>query len=518
MLPLYLIDVVRHLSDRSNFLLIPLIVSSISRTFVMSLTNDTEPNRSRRIIIVGAGVFGLSTALHLAQRGYSNVHIYDYQPYHENSYACSAGCDAASCDENKILRASYGDAKLYQDLAFKAMPEWRKWNEMLAQTSASELPPGLSPDVTLWNNCGFLRLSSDRLEESEEKTQQNFPDEMKHTQYRVPDESRRRDAEADGVPASKIDPFSRFGRGLRTDGVLDMTAGFVLASRACAFALHLVSKLGVHTYLGPEYGMKSLIRQENEVTGIVTNDGKEHPGDIVVVACGGWTPSLIPEIERLVETTAGSVLSFRLLDDRQDLWDNYSPEVFPVWSWNMNSYRPDHEDIAGLYGMPRTPEGVLKVAFRGAKWTNYSSHSHVTGRPLSYPKTDVDEIPEEAMRVIKTFCKENLPDLLDLELERGRLCWYSDSVDNSFLIDYPPDIKNLIVANGGSGHGFKFLPVLGEHVVDVLERKDTEYTRLFRWRDVPDRDPNGLREGPDGWRTLVKQRMVGREAWKAAKA
>lgn len=171
-------------------------------------------------------------------------------------------------------------------------------------------------------------------------------------------------------------------------------------------------------------------------------------------------------------------------------------------------------NLGGLYGMPRTPEGVVKVAFRGAKWTNYAHRSNASGREISYPKTDVDEIPEEAMQVIRTFCEENLPELLDLELERGRLCWYSDTFDNSFLIDYVPGTDNLVVANGGSGHGFKFLPVLGEHVVDVLEKKDTEYTRLFKWRGVPDGERNGLEEGPGGWRSLDKQKLVGREEWK----
>ena len=484
----------------------------------MTSTGKETLDRSKKIIIVGAGVFGLSTALHLARQGYNDVHMCDVQPYHENSYACSAGCDAASCDENKILRASYGDAKLYQDLAFKAMPEWQKWNEQLSQTSKEELPPQLTPDVKLWYSCGFLRLGREGLDESEVKTQRNFPPEIRHTQYRVSDEQRRRDAKADGIPPSKIDPFDRIGRGLPTDGVLDMTAGFVLASRACAFALHLCHKLGVHTYFGPDYGMKSLVRKGNKVTGITTLDGNEHFGDIVIVACGGWTPSLVPEVERLIETTAGSVLSIQLPNERPDLWDKYSPERFPVWSWRMNSYKPHQNDIGGLYGLPRTPEGVVKVAFRGAKWTNYAHKSEATGRELSYPKTDVDEIPEEAMRVIRTFCAENLPDLLELELDRGRLCWYSDSVDNSFLIDYVPDMENLIIVNGGSGHGFKFLPVLGEHVADVLERKDTEYTRLFKWRDVADGARNGLEEGSEGWRALDKQRWAGREQWTTDKA
>lgn len=116
--------------------------------------------------------------------------------------------------------------------------------------------------------------------------------------------------------------------------------------------------------------------------------------------------------------------------------------------------------------------------------------------------------------MIRTFVEENLPDLLDLDLNNIRLCWYTDSVDNTFLIDHVPDVEGLLVASGGSGHGFKFLPVLGEHIVDVMENKDTKYSRLFQWRDVPDGQRNGLEDGPQGWRTLDKQRMTGNKEWR----
>lgn len=468
-----------------------------------------------KVIIVGAGVFGLSTALHLSRRGYKNIHLFDRQPYDKNGYAFLQGADAASADENKILRASYADRILYQNLAFKAMPEWQRWNEMLTGIPPEDLPLGLSPAIKLWDKCGYLRLSEHGLEESERQTQKNFPSQIRHTQYRVSDKQRRADAKNDGVPASKIDLFRRIERGLPTDGILDMTAGFVLASRACSFALHLCRKAGVDAHLGPDNALKSLRCTGSRVTGIDTTDGKCHSADLVVVACGGWTPSLVPQVEQLLETTSGSVLSIRLPEDREDLWDKYSPQNFPVWDWNMGSYIP-YKSIGGIYGLPRTPEGVIKIAFRGAKWTDYSRKSRATGRALSYPKSDVRTVPEEAMRVIRSFCEENMPDLLELELEYERLCWYTDSINNSFLIDYVPEMEGLVVASGGSGHGFKFLPVLGQHVVDVIERKDTEYTRLFQWRGVPDGKRNGLEEGPDGWRRLDKQKMAGKEQWKAS--
>ena len=66
----------------------------------------TTPNS--RIIIVGGGVFGLSTALHLARDGYKNVTIFDRCSFDENFYNPANGCDGASADINKIFRATYG--------------------------------------------------------------------------------------------------------------------------------------------------------------------------------------------------------------------------------------------------------------------------------------------------------------------------------------------------------------------------------------------------------------------------
>lgn len=58
-----------------------------------------SPAKSDAIIIVGAGIFGLSTAIHLAQRGYRNVTIFDRQPYEKTLYSYTQGCDAASAGQ-----------------------------------------------------------------------------------------------------------------------------------------------------------------------------------------------------------------------------------------------------------------------------------------------------------------------------------------------------------------------------------------------------------------------------------
>lgn len=60
------------------------------------------PAKKDPIIIVGAGAFGLSTALHLARRGYSDVTVFDKQPYDESLYSYFNGCDAASAGMKEL--------------------------------------------------------------------------------------------------------------------------------------------------------------------------------------------------------------------------------------------------------------------------------------------------------------------------------------------------------------------------------------------------------------------------------
>jgi len=61
---------------------------------------------------------------------------------------------------------------------------------------------------------------------------------------------------------------------------------------------------------------------------------------------------------------------------------------------------------------------------------------------------------------------------------------YCDSFDGDLFIAADPDREGLVVASGGSGHGFKFAPALGAIVADVLEERDNRFTRRFAWRSL----------------------------------
>ena len=65
---------------------------------------------------------------------------------------------------------------------------------------------------------------------------------------------------------------------------------------------------------------------------------------------------------------------------------------------------------------------------------------------------------------------------------RSRLCWYDDSWDGNYYMCRVGDASNLFVAAGSSGHGFKFAPLLGEIMADVVEGKPNEFAGRFAWR------------------------------------
>jgi glycine/D-amino acid oxidase-like deaminating enzyme len=82
----------------------------------------------------------------------------------------------------------------------------------------------------------------------------------------------------------------------------------------------------------------------------------------------------------------------------------------------------------------------------------------------------------------REFLRENLPDLASAPVRGTRLCLYCDTFDGDFWIDHDPARPGLVVAAGDSGHGFKFAPILGGLIADIVERTPNAWGPRFRWR------------------------------------
>ncbi|KAF4339732.1 fructosyl amino acid oxidase [Fusarium beomiforme] len=430
------------------------------------------------IIIVGAGIFGLSTALHLAKRGYSNVTVYDKQNYDEKLYSYQKGCDAASADLNKIIRTSYGTQIEYQELSVEAINSWNQWNADLA---GGEVPPGMtSSDKIFYNNGAVSFNEGETMPLFEKATVENAK------KLGLPNQlitNNAKDVETARSLGFDCDQFKAVVRGNSMVGILDTSGGHVAADKACRLALYKARKNGVKFVLGERSGaFGSFIRRKGDVVGVRTKDGEEHNAKLTIMACGPQTPLLVPELEGLCEATAGSVAVFKI-PRTSPLFERFSPENFPTWMYNMR-----HGAKGGLYGFPIDSEGYLKIGYRGTKYTN--PQVQPDGKERSVPVTrwsegnKLTQIPRQAMDTIGSFVAQHMPEVLEEvgDVAFTRLCWYTDTFDNHFVIDRVPGQAGLMVVTGGSGHAFKFLPNIGNWVADVIEGVGLDRPAVRAWR------------------------------------
>lgn len=170
----------------------------------------------------------------------------------------------------------------------------------------------------------------------------------------------------------------------------------------------------------------------------------------------------------------------------------------------------------GFYGFPRDESGTVKVGYRGLKYTN--PQEQPDGAIRSVPRTrwsenSTTQLPLPAAQRIGRVLQQFIPELVQYHTQT-RLCWYTDTFDNHFVVDFVPEKRGLIVATGGSGHGFKFLPILGGFVVDRIEGVPKDVLRLWRWRKKEEGIDayNRIMEGFESAAALNKQRFTSEDS------
>jgi monomeric sarcosine oxidase len=166
-------------------------------------------------------------------------------------------------------------------------------------------------------------------------------------------------------------------------------------------------------------------------------------GDRLVVAPGAWAPQQLAELGVPMTVTRELVFWFEPSSDPA----SYAPGRQPIFIWE----RPG----ASLYGFP-----CLDGAGRGAK---IGLHRH--GIPTDPDALD-REVATDEVDEVTAVVRELVPTLPGTFL-RGVACLYTTTPDQNFVIGPHPEHPNAIVACGFSGHGFKFVPVVGEVLADL---------------------------------------------------
>lgn len=175
----------------------------------------------------------------------------------------------------------------------------------------------------------------------------------------------------------------------------------------------------------------------------------------LILPGGSFTTQLIPDLSRHLESSGGSLATFKIDKEKKDLWDKYSPEKFPVITWKSTPRNKTGKDTGSVYVLPRTSDGLVKIGFRGIKVsnheaslfsTNFAQFTNFQPAPDRVPFTqdgkwsipmspsDSSAIPEAAVDSIRQFVKIFLPDFDEVPFHSTKLCWYTDSLDNSFVV------------------------------------------------------------------------------------
>lgn len=367
--------------------------------------------------VVGAGVFGVTSAIELANRGWQ-VTLLDPGPVPHPL--------AASTDISKMIRADYGDDEHYIQLMEKAFPVWRRWNREWG--------------TDLYHETGFLVLAAGPMEAGR----------FEHTSYGV--------LAGRGYPVEPLasdDITSRFPLWRPPTGVegyLSPVAGWAESGAVVQHLLDAARDIGVEIRTGQT---AELLIEESRVIGVRVGSQDTIERDATVVAAGAWTVGLVPSTDDLITTTGQPVIHFQ-----PEQPDRFSSPAFPPWAADIGTI--------GWYGFPATRSGLVKVANHGA------------GRIL--PPNAERRVGDGWEQLFRAFLTDWIPGLADAPIAGDRLCLYTDTTDGDFLIDRHPALAGLVVATGGSGHGFKFAPVLGPLVADAVEEQDNPFAHRFRWR------------------------------------
>ena len=190
----------------------------------------------------------------------------------------------------------------------------------------------------------------------------------------------------------------------------------------------------------------------------------------MLVAAGAWTPALLPWLADRLWTVGQPVLHFH-----PDKPEDFQGDRFPVWGADISN--------SGWYGFPLSREGVVKIGHHGAGMRMHPDA--------------VRQVPDGHEQRCREFLRGTFPALAEAQLVASRVCLYCDSFDGNFLIDRDPDRPGLIVAAGGSGHGFKFAPILGGLIADVTEGVKNDWAPRFAWRALGLRTVEQARFLPD---------------------
>lgn len=372
------------------------------------------------VLVIGAGAFGGWASYHLRKKGASVTLLDAYGP--GNSRASSGG-------ETRLMQID-NDSHVYVKSGIRAYGHWKELEEISGQELV--LP------------TGRLSMSTDELARPKAlgRKEQLLNYSIKDTEILDQDEIRRRWPQ---IYANDLQ-FALFNAGGPAGSTL-------LARKGCQTVAAEFTKLGGKLQLVQAFPMTS---PSGAMEGVKSINGEVFQADHYVFACGPWLGKLFP-----------GLLGNRLRDQRRDVLfyglppgdARFAYPNFPEWSVQGS----------GWYGFP-------DIENRGLKAAPYPDHNSID------PDTDERIVTPQQVKRGHDFLRHRFPSLAEMPITETRVCQVTNSIDSNFIIDKHPGLEKVWIAGGGSGHGFKHGPSIGEYISQRVLGEPTpeDYDSSFR--------------------------------------
>lgn len=377
-----------------------------------------QTSSSPEVVVIGAGTFGAWTAYHLNRLGASVVLLDAYGP--GNSRASSGG-------ETRQMQADM-NSDVYTRSAIDSYAWWKRIEQ------ESGVP------IVLETGKLMLSTTADNIGYAEEIQSRHEKYGLREVEILQQDELRYRWPQVN-TEDIQWGAYSEAAAGcvmMARKGVETVANEFVKQGGTLQIA-HCTPNLDA----------------SGNVTNVTTQDGTVVNAQHYVFACGPWLKSLFPEL-----------LDKRLIVQRRDVLFYGSPPgdsayAFPrMPTWSVLG--------SGYYGFP-------DIENRGFKVAPYPDYNTID------PDNDERLIMPHQVKRGRAFLRKRFPGLGEMPISESRVCQVTDTADRNFMADRHPGSDNVWIVGGGSGHGFKHGPAVGEHVAKriVGEAADDAYVAAY---------------------------------------
>ncbi len=324
---------------------------------------------------------------------------------------------ASSGGQTRVIRMGYGDQEIYTRWSMRSLEVWKSLLSPLG------LPSQFQEAGVLWMARGEDPLTTKTL-----ATLQRLG--VVHERLSRSELDRR---------------WPQIDFGPNTWAIYEPESGFLAAFHTVQAVVQMAQSSGA------EYFQEAVLPPagKGRMSSVATRSGKSIRAGTFVFACGPWLPKVFPDL-----------LGDRIFPTRQEVFyfgpppgdERFRAPAMPVWV-----------DFAEeIYGIPDFKGRGFKVA---------PDHHG----PAFDPDTGSRVVTPETLAGVRKFVARRFPALKDAPLVASEVCQYENTSNGDFLIDRHPERDNVWLVGGGSGHGFKHGPALGEYVAArILEGGQVE--------------------------------------------